>query len=137
MRRLVFALTIGASAFLAPGFSSAQVIVPPRGEGTINLVAQHYRHTGHFDKDGNKTYNTSTQSEILIAMVDFGVTDSIGLAVSVPLISSKYTGPPVYSVPPGIETHAGPLDNGRYHAAFQDLRIEARRMFVAGPVVIA
>jgi hypothetical protein len=58
------------------------------------------------------------------------------LTVSLPFIASRYTGPPVYFVGTH-ETHPGPLDDGRYHGAFQDIRIELRRLFWAGPVPLA
>jgi hypothetical protein len=63
------------------------------------------------------------------------VTDTIGFSVSLPFIASKYTGPPSYFVGP-FETFPGPLDDGSYHAAFQDLRVEARRMFLTGPLAL-
>jgi hypothetical protein len=56
--------------------------------------------------------------------------------VSLPFIASKYTGPPTYFVGPH-ETHPGPLDDGRYHGAFQDVRVEMRRLFWAGSVPVA
>jgi len=31
----------------------------------------------------------------------------------------------------------GPLDDGTYHGAFQDLRVEVRRLFWAGPIPVA
>jgi len=137
MRFFGLAVVVAATAFSGARPATAQVVVPPRGEGTVSVVVESYRHTGHFDKDGNKTYNTSTETQTLIGHLDFGVTNSIGLAVSLPFIASKYTGPPTYIVPPGIVTHAGPLDNGQYHYAFQDVHFEVRRMFVTGPVAIA
>jgi hypothetical protein len=73
---------------------------------------------------------------VAVVEVDYAVTDTIGVTVSVPLIASKYTGPPVYFVG-GVETHPGPLDDGTYHGAFQDLRVELRRLFWAGPIPVA
>jgi hypothetical protein len=58
------------------------------------------------------------------------------VTVNLPFIESKYTGPPVYFVG-GVETHPGPLDDGTYHGAFQDLRVEVRRLFWAGPIPVA
>src|SRR5215467_11365770 len=137
MRPSGIALALAAAAFSSARPTAAQVVVPPRGEGTVTIAVESYRQTGHFDANGNKTYNTSTETQTVIGHLDFGVTDKIGLAVSLPFISSKYTGPPTYIVPPGIVTHAGPLDNGEYHSAFQDLHVEVRRMFLIGPIVVA
>jgi len=66
----------------------------------------------------------------------YSVTDTIGLAVSLPFIGSKYTGPSVYFVG-GHETHPGPLDDRQYHGAFQDVRVEMSRLFWGGPVALA
>lgn len=116
---------------------AAQATVPPRGEGAVSVTYQNYHHTGHFDRLGRKNTNGATQSQVFLTHLDLGLTDTIGLTVSLPFIASKYTGPDVYFVE-GIETRPGPLDEDRtYHGAFQDLRIEARRMFRAGSVAFA
>lgn len=115
---------------------SAQAWVPARGEGTVSLTYQNYDVAGHFDVQGRKNTNGGTQSHALVMEVDYGVTDTFGLIVSLPFIASRYTGPPSYFVGPH-ETHPGPLDDGTYHGAFQDVRVEVRRLFWAGPVPVA
>jgi hypothetical protein len=67
--------------------------------------------------------------------MDVGVTNTLGLSVTLPFLASRYVGAPFYFVE-GNLTFPGPLDDGTYHAAFQDLRVEARRMFLAGPVAV-
>jgi hypothetical protein len=113
----------------------AQAWVPPRGEGTVSLTYQNYDVIGHFDSQGRKNTNGGTRTQALLTELDYGVTDTIGFSVSLPFIASKYTGPPSYFVGP-FETFPGPLDDGSYHAAFQDLRVEARRMFLTGPLAV-
>jgi hypothetical protein len=100
------------------------------------LTYQNYDVVGHYDRQGHKNTNGGTHTQTLITELDYGVTDTIGLTVSLPFIASKYTGPPSYFVGP-FETLPGPLDDGSYHAAFQDLRVEARRMFLKGPLAVA
>ena len=114
----------------------AQAWVADQGEGSISLTYQNYDVAGHFDVRGRKNNNGGTRSHVLATEVDYGLTDTFGLTVSLPFIASKYTGPPTYFVGPH-ETHPGPLDDGKYHGAFQDVRVEARRLFWAGPVPIA
>jgi hypothetical protein len=114
----------------------AQAPVPPQGQGTVSVTYQNYRHTGHFDVQGNENTNGPTRSQVLVANLDFGVTDAIGLNVTLPVIASKYVGTPSYIVD-GTLTFPGPLDDGTYHTALQDLRIEMRRMFMWGPVFLA
>jgi hypothetical protein len=114
----------------------AQAWVPDRGDGTISFTYQNYDVAGHFDVMGRENTNGGTRSHVVATEVDYGLTETLGLTVSLPFITSKYTGPPTYFVGPH-ETHPGPLDDGRYHGAFQDVRVEVRRLFWAGPVPIA
>jgi len=113
----------------------AQASVPDRGEGTLTLTYQNYDVVGHFDVQGRTNENGSTRSQALVTELDYGLPDRFGLLVTLPLIASKYTGPPSYFVGP-YQTFPGPLDDGAYHAAFQDLRIELRRQWWAGPVPV-
>ena len=114
----------------------AQAWVPSQGEGAVSLTYQNYDVVGHFDAFGRKNTNGGTHTHAIVAEIDYGVTDTIGVTVTLPFIGSKYTGPPSYVVG-GHETHPGPLDNGAYHAAVQDLRIEMQRLFWVGPVAVA
>jgi len=123
-----------ALACAAPG--AAQATTPPPGEGSVWVTYQAYKHTGHFDKDGQKNTNGATESQVVLVGFDIGLPRLFALNVTLPAIASKYTGPDVYFVG-GIETHPGPLDDRTYHAAIQDLRIEARRMFGLGRVAVA
>jgi hypothetical protein len=118
------------------GTADAQAWVPARGEGSVSLTYQNYDVAGHFDVQGHKNTNGGTKSHALVTELDYGVTDTFGLNVSLPFIASKYTGPPSYFVGTHL-TLPGPLDDGTYHAAFQDLRIEVRRLIWAGPVALA
>jgi hypothetical protein len=121
---------VGATALLARPW------VPPRGECAVSVTYQNYYVTGHFDPLGNENKNGATHSKAVVMEVDYGLTDTIALTVSLPFIASKYTGPPVYFVG-GHPTYPGPLDDGTYHGAFQDLNLEVRRMFVTGPIAVA
>jgi hypothetical protein len=114
----------------------AQAWVPGKGEGTVSLTYQNYDVDGHYDARGRKNDNGGTKSHVAVAELDYGITDSLAVTVTLPFIGSKYTGPPVYFVG-GVETHPGPLDDGRYHGAFQDVRVDVRRLFWAGPIPVA
>ena len=121
-------------ASVAP--AGAQPWVPPQGEGTVSVTYQNYYVTGHYDVAGRENTNGATHAKAMIADVDFGLSDTVALTVSVPFMATKYTGPQDYIVG-GIPTHRGLLDDGEYHGAFQDVRIEARRVCWAGPVAFA
>jgi hypothetical protein len=114
----------------------AQPWVPPRGEGTLSLTYQNYYVIGHFDVFGGRNDNGATHAKAMLADVDFGLSDTVGVTVTLPYIATKYTGPEEYKVG-GIITHPGPLDDRTYHSAFQDVRVEVRRVCWAGPVAFA
>ena len=113
----------------------AQATVPPAGEGDVTLTYQNYYVTGHFDAGGRKNKNGATHTQAVLTEFDYALTDEVCLSVTLSFIASKYTGGSSYFVG-GRETFPGPLDEYTYHAAFQDLRIEVRRMFEAGRVSI-
>jgi hypothetical protein len=114
----------------------AQPWVPAPGEGTVSVTYQNYYVKGHYSPTGERNINGATHSKSLVAEFDFGLPQSVGLTVSLPYIRSKYTGPGIYSVG-GIPTTPGPLDDGSYHGTFQDLHVEARRMFEFDRVMVA
>ncbi len=134
-RELTCAAGVTASIVAAPTTSTAQPWVPAEGEGTVSVFYQNYYTLGHYDLQGRPNTNGATHSKAMAVDLDYGVTDTIALVVGVPFISSKYTGPPSYFVA-GIETFPGPLDDGTYHGALQDFRVEVRRMFTAGSVAL-
>jgi len=114
----------------------AQPWVPSPGEGTVSLTYQNYYVKGHWvGPQGVKTDNGGTHSKSVAAEVDWGLPNAIGLTVGLPFIASKYTGSSLYFVN-GQPTTPGPLDDGFYHGAFQDLRIEGRRMFQFGDITV-
>ena len=128
----------GALCLVFQCFAAAvhgQAWVPARGEGSVSVTYQNYYATGHFDVRGNKNKNGATHAKTLVTEVDYGITDTLGLTISLPFIASKYTGPPVYFVG-GHATFPGPLDDRTYHTAFQDVRVEIRRAFWAGPLAV-
>lgn len=114
----------------------AQPWVPEKGEGTATFTYQNYYVRGHFDPKGNENRNGATHSKVVVSEIDFGLAHSIGLTARLPFVASKYTGPSVYFVG-DIPTYPGPLDDGTYHGALQDLYLEARRMFAPRAVVVA
>jgi hypothetical protein len=136
VRGVLVSLALVSALLGQPASVHGQPYVPPRGEGTVSLTYQNYYVTGHFDLQGRENTNGATHSQAFGAEFDIGLTDTIGFSVGVPFIASKYTGPPVYFVAGNLTT-PGPLDDGTYHGAVQDFRVEMRRLFAAGPVAVA
>jgi len=134
--RLASISSIVLIACLSAAIAAAQPSVPDRGEGTLTLTYEIYDVVGHFDPQGRINTNGGTRSHAVVTEFDYGVIDHFGLTVTLPFIASKYTGPPAYFVGPFL-TFPGPLDDGTYHGAFQDVRVELRRQWWVGPVPVA
>ena len=79
--------------------------------------------------------NGATHAKALITELDLG-SPTTSAHHYAPFIASKYTGPDQYIVG-NFDVTKGPLDDRTYHGAIQDLHIEGRRLFSAGPVAIA
>jgi hypothetical protein len=120
----------------ATTIARAQAWVPSKGEGTVSLTYQNYDVAGHYDTRGRKNTNGGSQSQSLVTEFDYVLSDSLALTVMLPFVASKYTGPASYFVG-GIETFPGPLDDGTYHGAFQDVRVDIRRLFWVGAIPVA
>src|SRR5439155_487754 len=78
----------------------AQAMVPPKGEGSISITYQNYYVIGHFDVAGHENRNGGTHSKAVVTEIDYAVTDTVGVSVSLPFIASKYTGGKSYFVGP-------------------------------------
>ena len=136
VRVVVVFLAMPALLFASPVSLSAQPWVPARGEGTVALGYQNYYVVGHFDLRGQQNTNGGTHTKSLAAELELGITDTVALTVALPFVSSKYTGSSSYIVGGRVVT-PGPLDDGSYHGAFQDFRIDVRRRFVVGRLPVA
>jgi hypothetical protein len=108
--------------------AQAQAWLPPQGEGTVSilfsdvLVKNHYFGTEPFD--GGRI-----RSESVLIDATYGVTDRIAINAAIPLVASEYTvtnspfsAPHPQPLYPGVN----PLDDGRYHAVWQDIRFGVR-----------
>jgi hypothetical protein len=109
--------------------AQAQAWLPPQGEGTVSilfsdvLVKNHFFGTQPFD--GGRI-----RSESMMVDATYGVTDRFAFNVGIPLVLSKYTGNSnsPYAIPHPLPLYpdVNPLDDGSYHAVWQDIRFGVR-----------
>jgi hypothetical protein len=108
----------------------AQAWLPPQGEGSISLLYQdvlikdHYFTTTPIDRG-------HIQGNTLLADLTYGVTDRFAVTVSIPWVTSAYTGnfphPLASDLLAGVSpARANPIDNGTYHSTFQDFHFDVR-----------
>jgi hypothetical protein len=129
MRRASVAAMLLSSLAL-PRSASAQAWLPPRGEGSLALTLGDYGFSGHFDSDGSRDPFGGTHARSVAVEVIYGITDRLTAGASLPFITTRLSG----SFPPGVPL--GPLDDGRYHGDFQDVRADLRLLVRAQPVAV-
>jgi hypothetical protein len=136
----VRALVIGAVAVLwfSDAAAAGQAFVPPKGEGSVTIEWQGGIIKRHLTMTGPKD---SGQVDSQGLLTDFSVGLGRGFAVSVglPLIEARYIGTKPHTLLPS-EVPLYPtfktLDDGAYHASFQDVHAEVRRSLRFGRVAV-
>jgi hypothetical protein len=71
----------------------AQAWVPPKGIGVVSVVYQTIDNTNHRLTDGSLLDGYDSMSRGVLFSLDYAFTDRVSLAVAVPYLGSKYTGP--------------------------------------------
>lgn len=89
----------------------------------------------HTDSRGNKILTGVRTGDVyshsMVLGADVGVSNRIGLSISLPYITSIYHGAGGHRGP-----HSGGIDNGRYHGGFQDFRFGLRYNLHTRPVAV-
>ena len=80
-------------AVLFASEAGAQASVPDEGGGSWTLAYQSITVHDHTDYRGVRNPVGKTQSHVVFAGVDYGLTDKLAISVGVPYIKSKYVGP--------------------------------------------
>jgi hypothetical protein len=128
---LIVAASLAGAVLLPLPLCVAQAWTPEKGEGAITLTLQDNFVKKHLGASGEKLDIGHIRAFIAVQDVDFGITDKLAIDVSLPFVLSRYYGP---------RPHQLPIDNGNYHGAFQDVRMNLRynvrtRPFMLTPFV--
>src|SRR5882762_10276223 len=117
----------------------AQATVPARGEGSVSVVYQNVDFRGHINFLGQRIPNGAAHSQTVLFEVEYGLTDNLAISVGLPYVTAKYTGQgpacPLCAASP-LGFHAGPNDDGLYHGALQDFRIDLRQNIFRRPLIL-
>ena len=126
-----------AAILLLPSRAHAQPWLPPAGTGAFSVVYHHVFVQDHLFANGERFDVGHVRSQVALADFEYGVTDRVAIRAAIPYIATKYTGtrPHLYPGTPPPDFHR--LDDGTTHAAFQDVRVEARYALREFPVAIA
>ena len=139
-RRSALSCTLAAAI---SGFGAVQVFaqatVPARGEGSVSVVYQNVDFAGHINFLGQRVPNGAAHSQTVLFEVEYGLTDNLAISVGLPYVTAKYTGQgpacPLCAASP-LGFHAGPNDDGLYHGALQDFRIDLRQNIFRRPLIL-
>jgi len=112
-----------------PAGAAAQAWLPHAGEGTVSVTYQGLYSRDHLDLNGAPFDKGRVTSHLLLVGIEYGLTDRLTIDARVGAVSRKHA---------GVDAFHGPLDNGRYHGAIQDVRVGlAWQMTDARAVAIA
>ena len=113
--------------FLFATISLGQAWVPEKGEGTVTLTLQDNFVKDHLGSDGRRFDVGHIRTFIAFQDIDYGITDKLAFDISIPFVLSKYYGP---------KPHQLPVDDGKYHGNFQDVRLNLRYNMRVHPFAI-
>jgi hypothetical protein len=130
-------LAVIATIVVLPSRGFAQPWLPPAGTGDVAVVYHHVFVQDHLFSNGERFDAGHVRSQVALTDIEYGITDRVAIRAAIPYIATKYTGtrPHIYPGTPPPDFHR--LDDGTTHAAFQDLRAEARYGLREFPVAIA
>ena len=128
-RSVLATLAVPIALALSPVPARAQAWLPPQGEGTVSILFSDVLVNTHFF--GTQPVDAGRiRSESMLVDVTYGVTDRFAFSVALPLVASQYTGnsnsPFAAPHPQPLYPGVNPLDDGTYHAVWQDFRFGAR-----------
>jgi hypothetical protein len=128
-RSALVTLSVPIALALSTAPARAQAWLPPQGEGSVSFLFSDILANNHFF--GTQAVDAGrVRSETILADVTYGLTDRIAINASIPVVASKYTGnnisPFAAPHPQPLYPGVNPLDDGSYHAEWQDFRFGLR-----------
>lgn len=134
MRRTnTFALLSLATLALGPASARAQQAwLPPKGEASLSLGYSYAFATSHVDYQGNHIAPGDMMWNGIASDLSYGVTDRLGVRLSLPFMVSKYGG----KLPHPLAAGHTNIDDGSWHGTFQDFRGEVRFRATRGSIAV-
>ena len=127
------AVAFGAQLAAAPVY--AQAWLPAKGEGSVSVLFSSMLMDEHMwpaGTGGNPNLGRM-ESNALLFDLTYGVSDRIAVSVSLPVVTSRYTGSNPHL---GRLGEPSPIDDGAWHTTGQDFRFNVRYNVWTGPVVV-
>ena len=120
--------------FVAPATISlpcfAQAWVDPKGETSVSLTYQFSNFLGHSDVHGKAHPENGSQAQIVTLELEHSLTDRLAVSFSVPYLAARFCCNPA----PGFPRTG--INDGHYHATWQDYHFELRYNVLEKPLVV-
>ena len=126
-------VALGAQLSAAP--VQAQAWLPAKGEGSVSVLFSSMLMDEHMwpaGTGGNPNLGRM-ESNALLFDLTYGVSDRVAVSVSLPVVTSRYTGSNPHT---GRLLEPSPIDDGAWHTTGQDFRFNVRYNVWTGPVVV-
>ena len=132
--RFASASTVVLSAFslvaAGVGDARAQALLPAKGEGYASVLFTNASMTKHL-LPVREVDQGRIDSNTLLVDATYGLSDRVAVSIGLPLVVSRYQG-----VLPHQPDNPDRIDDGDWHATFQDVRFAFRYNAIRGPVAV-
>jgi hypothetical protein len=125
-----------------------QAWVPDKGEATFSTSFNYVAFDGHFQDDGSRTTDGASRARSFLFGLEYGITDKLALDVTLPIVSTRYSGSnptssdllalyqqAIQAIGVGFYSHQF-LDDGAYHTTLQDIHTNVRYGLVFRPLLV-
>jgi hypothetical protein len=126
VQAVLVSLGILFSQLIAPKNAACQAWLSPKGEGTVSFLYQYGFDRYHVFSRGEREDAGHISLGALVAEFDYSLTNRLAVRAAVPYINGKYDGQYPHEFVRGRPETAVALDNGKYHGALQDFRLDVR-----------
>jgi hypothetical protein len=117
--------------FCVPAGLFGQAWLFPQGEGTVATSYQSIHVRDHAFALGESKDVGHTLSHTAIADVDYSLTSKLAIRMGLPFVAGRYNG-----TKPHLPDDRPSLDDGAYHATFQDFSIDLRYNVSTAPIMV-
>ena len=128
-------VAVALGAQLSVASVHAQAWLPAKGEGSVSVLFSSMLMKEHMfpaGTGGNPNLGRMESNAVLFDLT-YGVSDRVAVSVSLPVVMSRYTGANPHLDGLGEPI---PIDDGAWHTAGQDFRLNVRYNVLTGPVVV-
>lgn len=117
--------------------AQTQSWVPGKGHGSASVAYQDLFIGAHSASDGTRTFPGTVTNHSVFFTFDYGLTDRLALSIGLPFKANKFGGPSPHDPATLYDDHGErSVDDGRYHAGWQDWNVGLRYLWRDGTLKV-